>query len=66
MLIRPLSAIWSGIVLARIVRICGTVTLLRQSWTTRQNGAELVLGPETGTAGVLVGAGSVNSGGVVA
>ena len=65
-LIRPLSAIWSGIVLARIVRICGTVTLLRQSWTTRQNGAELVLGPETGTAGVLVGAGSVNSGGVVA
>jgi hyaluronan synthase len=41
-LIRPLAAAWSAIVLARIVRAAGTVTLLRQGWTTRQNGAELV------------------------
>ena len=65
-LIRPLSAIWSGVVLARIVRILGTVTLLKQSWTTRRNGAELVLDPEPQTAGVLVGAGSVASDGLVA
>lgn len=58
-LIRPLSALWSGVVLARIVRLAGTVTLLRQNWTTRRNGAELVLGPEPVTAGVLVTAGSV-------
>lgn len=65
-LIRPLSAVWSGVVLARIVRICGTVTLLRQSWTTRRNGAELVLGPEPGTGGVLVPAASATSRGAVA
>jgi hyaluronan synthase len=41
-LIRPLSAVWSAIVLAKIVRFCGTVTLLKQGWTTRQKGAELV------------------------
>jgi hypothetical protein len=27
------------------VRLLGTATLLRQGWTTRQNGAELVLDP---------------------
>lgn len=42
-LIRPVAALWSSIVLARFVRLWGTVTLLRQGWTTRQNGAELVL-----------------------
>jgi hyaluronan synthase len=57
-LIRPLSALWSGLVLARIVRLLGTVTLLRQGWTTRKKGAEIVLGPEPGTAGVPVTAGS--------
>jgi hypothetical protein len=57
-LIRPLSALWSGLVLARIVRLLGTVTLLRQGWTTRKKGAEIVLGPEPGTAGVRVTAGS--------
>jgi hypothetical protein len=46
-LIRPIAAIWSGAVLARLVRALGTVTLLRQGWTTRQHGAELVLGPLT-------------------
>ncbi|MDR2988277.1 MAG: glycosyltransferase family 2 protein [Nocardiopsaceae bacterium] len=66
LLIRPLSAMWSGVVLARIVRILGTVTLLRQGWNTRRNGAELVLGPEPETADVLVGAGSVESDGLVA
>jgi hyaluronan synthase len=65
-LIRPLSALWSGIVLARIVRLAGTVTLLRQSWTTRRKGAELVLGPEPARAGVLVTAGTVTSNGAVA
>jgi hyaluronan synthase len=44
-LIRPLAGLWSSIVLARIVRLWGSVTLLRQGWTTRQNGAELVLEP---------------------
>jgi hyaluronan synthase len=65
-LIRPLSALWSGIVLARIIRLAGTVTLLRQSWTTRKKGAELVLGPEPATTGVLVTVGSVTSGEAVA
>jgi hyaluronan synthase len=65
-LIRPLSAIWSGIVLARIVRIFGTVTLLRQGWTTRKNGAELVFRPEPETPGVLVSPGAVASDGLVA
>ena len=41
-LIRPAAALWSSIVLARIVRLWGTLTLLRQGWTTRQDGAELV------------------------
>jgi hyaluronan synthase len=44
-LIRPAAGAWSSIVLARIVRMWGTVTLMRQGWTTRQNGAELVLEP---------------------
>jgi hyaluronan synthase len=44
-LIRPLSALWSGIVLARILRTWGTLTLLKQGWTTRQKGAELVFSP---------------------
>ena len=57
-LIRPLSALWSGLVLARIVRLLGTVTLLRQGWTTRMSGAEIVIGPEPGRAGVRVSAGS--------
>ncbi len=50
-LIRPLSAIWSAAVLARVVRTWGTVTLMKQGWTTRQNGAELILGPDAALAG---------------
>ena len=65
-LIRPVSAIWSGVVLARIVRACGTLTLLRQSWTTRTKGAELVLGPEPVTADVTVAAGTVPPDGAMA
>jgi hyaluronan synthase len=57
--IRPLAAIWSGVVLARIVRGWGTLTLLRQGWTTRQNGAELVLDPVT--AGGTVTASAVTA-----
>ena len=49
-LIRPISAVWSAIVLARILRLWGTVTLLKQGWTTRQKGAELVYSPADGTA----------------
>jgi hyaluronan synthase len=43
--IRPIAAIWSGIMLARVLRIWGTMTLLKQGWTTRQKGAELVYSP---------------------
>lgn len=42
---RPVAAIWSSIMLARVVRVWGTVTLLKQGWTTRQKGAELVFSP---------------------
>lgn len=45
-LIRPLSAAWSGIMLARVLRTWGTLTLLKQGWTTRQKGAELVFSPD--------------------
>jgi hyaluronan synthase len=45
-LIRPIAAIWSGIMLARVLRVWGTMTLLRQGWTTRQKGAELVYSPD--------------------
>jgi hyaluronan synthase len=45
-LIRPLSALWSGIMLARLLRTWGTATLLKQGWTTRQRGAELVFSPD--------------------
>lgn len=44
-LVRPLAALWASVVLARVIRLWGTATLLRQGWTTRQKGAELVLGP---------------------
>jgi hyaluronan synthase len=45
-LIRPIAAVWSGIMLARVLRIWGTLTLLKQGWTTRQKGAELVYSPD--------------------
>ena len=45
-LIRPLSAVWSGIVLSRGLRTWGTMTLLKQGWTTRQKGAELTFSPD--------------------
>jgi hyaluronan synthase len=41
-LMRPLTSLWASIVLSRLVRALGTVTCLRQGWTTRQQGAELV------------------------
>jgi hyaluronan synthase len=41
--IRPIASLWASIVLTRIVRFIGTVTCLRQGWTTRQHGAEIVL-----------------------
>jgi len=44
--IRPISAIWSGIMLARVLRIWGTMTLLKQGWTTRQKGAEQMHSPD--------------------
>lgn len=49
-LIRPVAAMWSSVILSRFVRLWGTVTLLRQGWTTRQNGAELVLDPAPATS----------------
>jgi hyaluronan synthase len=45
LLIRPLAGLWSSLVLARPVRLWGTLTMLRQGWTTRQHGAELFLQP---------------------
>lgn len=50
-LVRPVAALWSSLVLARAVRLWGTCTFLRQGWTTRQHGAELVLNPEVAPAG---------------
>jgi hypothetical protein len=63
-LIRPLSAIWSAAVLARVVRTWGTLTLMKQGWTTRQKGAELVLGPEAATTGAPLAVGSLAVGSV--
>ncbi len=45
-LLRPISALWAGIVLSRMLRTWGTLTLLKQGWTTRQSGAELRYRPE--------------------
>lgn len=61
-MIRPLAAIWSAAVLARVVRMWGTMTLLKQGWTTRQKGAELVFDPATATTKGAVLAGTVTSG----
>jgi hyaluronan synthase len=55
-LMRPLAALWSSVVLARGVRMWGTLTVLRQGWTTRQHGAELVLDPVAGSEAVPDGA----------
>jgi hyaluronan synthase len=44
--IRPIGSIWASVVLTRIVRAVGTCTCLRQGWTTRQHGAEIVLNVE--------------------
>jgi hypothetical protein len=40
-LLRPLSALWAGLVLSRCLRTWGTMTLLKQGWTTRKRGAEI-------------------------
>jgi len=53
-IIRPISAVWSGIMLARVLRVWGTMTLLKQGWTTRQKGAELVLN-QNGASGMPAG-----------
>jgi hyaluronan synthase len=55
-LIRPIAALWSSVVLARVIRLCGTLTCLRQGWTTRQHGAELVLDPAAEPPGVRIAA----------
>jgi len=44
-LLRPVSALWGGIVLSRGLRTLGTMTLLRQGWTTRKRGAEIQYRP---------------------
>jgi hyaluronan synthase len=58
-LLRPVSALWAGLVLSRGLRTWGTLTLLRQGWTTRQGGAELRYSPETAEG---LGAGAITSG----
>lgn len=42
-IIRPIASLWASVVLTRIVRAMGTVTCLKQGWTTRRQGAELRL-----------------------
>jgi len=44
-ILRPVSGLWASVVLSRLVRLYGTLTFLRQGWTTRQQGAELVFDP---------------------
>ncbi len=44
-LIRPIASLWAVVVLNDLVRSWGTMTLLKQRWTTRQKGAELQLAP---------------------
>ena len=44
-LLRPVSGLWAGLVLSRGLRTWGTLTLLKQGWTTRQKGAEIVYSP---------------------
>jgi hypothetical protein len=39
-LIRPVASLWSAVMLNRLVRSWGSLTLLEQRWTTRQKGAE--------------------------
>jgi hyaluronan synthase len=39
--IRPVASLWSAVMLNRLVRSWGSLTLLKQKWTTRQKGAEL-------------------------
>ena len=43
LILRPVAGLWSSLVLARIIRLWGTVTVLRQGWTTRQHGPEFVM-----------------------
>lgn len=48
--IRPIASLWASLVLARAVRLAGTLTFLKQGWTTRKQGAELrLLQTEEGT-----------------
>jgi hyaluronan synthase len=47
-LVKPVASLWSSVVLARLVRTWGTATCLRQDWTTRQHGAEVMLSPDIG------------------
>jgi hyaluronan synthase len=44
--VRPIASIWASVVLTRLVRAYATVTFLKQGWTTRKDGAELVLEAE--------------------
>ncbi len=44
--LRPIASLWSAIVLTRIIRAYGTVTFLKQGWTTRQNGVENTMLPK--------------------
>lgn len=63
-LIRPVAAVWSGILLARVLRTWGTFTLLKQGWTTRQKGAELVFSQDASPPAAGVAARSATSRGV--
>jgi hyaluronan synthase len=44
--IRPVASLWSALVLTRIIRFYGTLTFLKQGWTTRQNGVEETMRPQ--------------------
>lgn len=47
--LRPVASLWSAIVLTRIIRFYGTMTFLKQGWTTRQNGVEDTMRPQEAT-----------------
>ena len=44
--LHPIASLWSAIVLTRIIRLYGTITFLKQGWTTRQNGVENTMRPQ--------------------
>jgi hyaluronan synthase len=47
--LRPIASLWSAVILSRVIRLYGTLTFLKQGWTTRQNGVEETMRPKEAT-----------------